>query len=96
MPVTFQKKRDQLGSYYVALIESPYGSSFVVDSFTPLECSVVHQNKRGKYGFGVQFTIKKNSKVLHAGTVGEAETLLSEIKHKLTPSFWKQCEEESY
>lgn len=96
MPVTFQKKRDELGSYYLALVESPYGGTIVVDSFTPMECSVVHQNKCGKYGFGVQFTIKKTSKVLRVGTLGEAETLLTEIKNKLNSNFWKQCEEEAY
>ena len=96
MPVTFQQKDDEFGSYWIARVESPNGGIFNVDPFTPLECSVSHQSKGGKNGFGVRFSIKNTHKVLHVGTCGEAEDLLREIKSNLTPRFWKQDQEDPY
>ena len=94
MPVTFQQNTDELGSYWVARVESPYGSTFTIDPYTPVECSISHQAKRGKNGFGVKFNINKTQKVLQVGTIGEAEHLLREIKSSLTPRFWKQEHED--
>ena len=90
MPITFHQNDDDLGSYWTARIDSPYGGVFTIDPYTPVECSVSHQKKGGKYGFGVKFSIKNTHKVLHIGTAGEAEDFLREIKSRLTPSFWKQ------
>jgi hypothetical protein len=94
MPITFEKNTDDLGSYVVARVEGPNGGVFTIDPYTPIECSVSHQSKRGKNGFGVKFSIKNTHKVLHVGTAGEAETLLREIKSNLTPRFWKQGQED--
>jgi hypothetical protein len=96
MPITFNKIDDEFGSYWVAEVASPYGGIFTVDPFTPLECSVCHQTKGGKNGFGVRFSIKNTHKVLHVGTAGEAENLLREIKSNLTPRFWRQQQEDEY
>lgn len=97
MPVTFHQKRDEFGNYWVARVESPYGGVFNVDPFTPLECSISHQSKGGKRGFGVKFITGKNCRVLQVGTVGEATEFLREIKTELSPRwFWKQDEEDDY
>ena len=97
MPITFHQKRDEFGDYWTARIESPYGAVYNVDPFSPLECSISHQTKGGKHGFGVKFSAGKNCKVLQVGTVGEAEDFLGNIKRELSPRwFWKQDEEETY
>ena len=94
MPVTFHKKAHELGSYWAAHVVSPNGGEIIIDPFTPIECSVSHQNKAGKHGFGVKFSIKNNHRVLHVGTAGDAEKLLRDIKKTLTYRFWKQDEDE--
>jgi hypothetical protein len=97
MPVTFQQKRDEFGDYWTARIESPYGGIINVDPFSPLECSISHQTKGKKQGFGVKFSTGKNCRVLQVGTVGEAESFLRDIKTTLGERwFWKQDEEETY
>ena len=97
MTVTFHQKNNEFGCYWGARIESPYGEVINVDPFTPLECSISHQSKLGKTGFGVKFTNGKTSRVLRARTVGEAETFLREINTKLSERwFWKQAGENDY
>lgn len=97
MPVTFQQKLDEFGDYWAARIESPYGGVFNVNPFAPLECSISHQSKGGKRGFGVKFSSGKNCRVLQVGTVGEAEDFLRDIRTSLNPRwFWKQDAEDEY
>jgi hypothetical protein len=97
MSITFQQKRSEIGDYWAARIESPYGETITIDPYTPLECSISHQSKVGKYGFGIKFNTGKNSRVLRLRTVGEAETFLREINLKLGQRwFWKQEGEDDY
>jgi len=91
MSVIFNKHTDENGIFYTATVNSPSGSFYNVDPWTHMEVRVVNQYKRGKNGFGLAFTSKKNQKVLTVGTRGETEHFLREIKSKLnSQSFWSQ------
>ena len=83
-PITFVRKNDSL---YHAVVESPLGKTVNIDPDS-LECTIVH--KRGKKGFGLEFTTSDGKKTLHIGTVGETSEFLKTITSELKRGFFTQ------
>jgi len=88
MAVEFIRERDTLGEFYTARVHSPLGSTIRIDPSQSLECSITHQTKGKKDGFGVKFASGKHCRVLQIGSIGEATKFLRDIKTELGSARW--------
>ena len=88
MAVEFIRERDTLGEFYTARVHSPLGSSIRIDPSQSLECSITHQTKGKKHGFGVKFASGKHCRVLQIGSIGEATKFLRSIKADFQTAKW--------